>query len=52
MCSPSTICVDDDLTTSQPSITLGSTNDETARGLNLETYKLTLFNESLDIRTW
>lgn len=34
--SPSTVGVDNDLATSQSSITLGSTNDEAARGLDLQ----------------
>ena len=33
--TPSTVGVDDDLTTSQSSVTLRTTNDESARGLNL-----------------
>ena len=33
--SPTTIGIDNDLATGQASITLGTTNDEAARGLNL-----------------
>lgn len=33
--TPATVCVDDDLTTSQTSVTLRATDDEEARGLNL-----------------
>ena len=35
MGTPSSVGVDDDLATSQTSITLGSTDDEAARGLDL-----------------
>ena len=35
--TPATVGVDNDLTTSQTSVTLGTTNDEAARGLNLDT---------------
>ena len=35
MGTPPTVCVDDDLTTSKTSVTLGATNNEAARGLDL-----------------
>lgn len=34
--TPATVCVDNDLATSQTGVTLRTTNDEQARGLNLE----------------
>ena len=36
MGTPSTVRVDDDLTTSKTGVTLGATNNEAARGLDLQ----------------
>lgn len=36
MCTPATVGIDDDLATSQTSITLRTTNDEASRGLDLQ----------------
>lgn len=36
--TPTTVCVDDDLTAGETGVTLGSTDDEEARGLDLRGY--------------
>ena len=46
VCTPAAICVDDDLTASEASITLGSTNNEEAGGLNLSRISIRVYQNT------